>query len=296
MYLHYWMWTLIQFVDDDDYDVIPSRWVTSNTTCVFPAGKFSWIKALVKNNATPQDEWETLNISIVIDNIGDYNTAIKMLFRTVKKVPLFSDDEKGRGFRQKKPTRILGSDTDEEIEEVNIEKKSTIIEKKKPKKIYFLVDVVKIKANLKYLKENASEKIVTDTIKAIAFEEDLFPFPVKTEEDLENLEVQLTKLSNEKKLIAILLNHAEGKSVPKVVGSIMTRVISNELASTYSWKGQKNKKPFQGKELAKAVIVSVLNKFPSESKQDVIKSIQLWLAQSPTRLKRAQNAIATNFE
>ncbi|KAK4887282.1 hypothetical protein RN001_003553 [Aquatica leii] len=70
--------------------------------------------------------------------------------------------------------------------------------------------------------------------------------------------------NNYKQEIAILLNHAEGKSVPKVVGSIMTRVISNELASTYSWKGQKNKKPFQGKELAKAVIVSVLNKFPSE--------------------------------
>ncbi|KAK4881999.1 hypothetical protein RN001_005318 [Aquatica leii] len=95
------MWTFIQFIDDDDYDVIPSQWVTSNTTCVFPEEKFSWIKALVKNNAAPQDEWETLNISIVIDSIGDYNTAIKMLFRAVKKVRLIFDDEKARGFRQK---------------------------------------------------------------------------------------------------------------------------------------------------------------------------------------------------
>ncbi|KAK4887216.1 hypothetical protein RN001_003487 [Aquatica leii] len=116
------MWTLIQFVDDDDYDVFPSRWVTSNTTCVFPEGKFSWIKALVKNNAAPQDEWETLNISIVIDSIGDYNTAKKCCLEQLKNYLYFLMMKKAEDFDKKKPTRVLGSDTDEKIEEVNIEK------------------------------------------------------------------------------------------------------------------------------------------------------------------------------
>ncbi|XP_031328003.1 uncharacterized protein LOC116164330 [Photinus pyralis] len=150
-----------------------------------------------------------------------------------------------------------------------------------------------MKKIIKYIKEDVEvvgERHATNVEDAIAFEEEPFLLPVKTEDELNTVEKELSNPMNVKKLIKSLVHLAPGKSVPQTVGAIMSRSISNELASTYSWKGQKKKSAFQQKELAKAIVASVATKYPQEARQEIIKSIQLWLAQSTSRLKRAQQA------
>ncbi|KAB0799577.1 hypothetical protein PPYR_07458 [Photinus pyralis] len=338
------MWTLIQFIDDDDdndYDVIPTSWIVNNTTCVFPQEKASKVKFLVKSNASPDKTWEEMQIQIIHNEIGNYNKALQMMFRAAKKAPLFSDDEKGRGHRQKKETKFHGECDSEENSPRNRNNSKELLEESHyptvppsfsvkynkqastpaPHKRTTLppselasnpssssaqnndpvvhshstfslsafenvnvncdiktkhnctfdgnnllfsiaqqlcklsVDMTKMKTHLKHIRENTNEK-VNATVEESYDADELFLFPIKNEEQLHNIETQLKNPDNNNKLIKTLLHQAEGKSVPKMVGSIMAYVISNEVASNFSWKGQKSKQAFQEMELAKAVLQS----------------------------------------
>ena len=132
-----------------------------------------------------------------------------------------------------------------------------------------------------HLREDANEKIRNDPEETLS-EEDSFLLPVKSEEELQSIEIQLCNKLNMKKLIKSLVHQAEGKSMPRIVGSVMTRTISNYLPTNYSWKEQNQKNSFKEKQLAEAFVSAVVTKCPAEARQDIIKSVQLWLAQAPT--------------
>ncbi|XP_016657199.1 uncharacterized protein LOC107882791 [Acyrthosiphon pisum] len=63
-------------------------------------------------------------------------------------------------------------------------------------------------------------------------------------------------------------------------------MFSDELLKYYSWKGQKNKKPFSEFIICKVIIGAVRQKFPEQkdSRNYIISSIMSWLAQAPTRI------------
>lgn len=53
----------------DDYDVIPSKWILSKSTCMYPP---NLLKYRAKRNADVQDFWTQMNIKIITDGHSEY--------------------------------------------------------------------------------------------------------------------------------------------------------------------------------------------------------------------------------
>ncbi|KAF0755125.1 DUF4806 domain-containing protein [Aphis craccivora] len=83
-------------------------------------------------------------------------------------------------------------------------------------------------------------------------------FPLKTESELLAIEstLQNEELGYTNKLVLTLVFASEGKNISKVTYSILNIIISDELLKYYSWKGQKNKKPFSEFKICKIIIGS----------------------------------------
>ncbi|CAI6376203.1 unnamed protein product [Macrosiphum euphorbiae] len=113
----------------------------------------------------------------------------------------------------------------------------------------------------------------------------LAPFPLKNEDELMLIESKLKSedLSFTNKLVTSFVFASEGKSVQKVTTNMLKTIFSYELASQYSWKGQKNKKKLHTLNIFKVIIEAVGKKFPNEIslKCSVIQSIQTWFARAP---------------
>ncbi|XP_022177340.1 uncharacterized protein LOC111038511 [Myzus persicae] len=113
----------------------------------------------------------------------------------------------------------------------------------------------------------------------------LSPFPLKNEDELMLIESKLLSedLSFTNKLVTSFVFASEGKSIQKVTTNMLKTIFSYELASEYSWKGQKNKKKLHTLNIFKVIIDAVCMKFPKEIsvKCTVIQSIQTWFARAP---------------
>ncbi|XP_029347977.1 uncharacterized protein LOC107882504 isoform X2 [Acyrthosiphon pisum] len=84
---------------------------------------------------------------------------------------------------------------------------------------------------------------------------------------------------------------SEGKTISKVTNNLLKTIFTNELASMYSWKGQKNKKKLEDLHISKVIIAAVRKKFDNihNCKQETISSIMSWMAQAPTRIQRSNS-------
>ncbi|XP_016656395.1 uncharacterized protein LOC107882504 isoform X1 [Acyrthosiphon pisum] len=121
----------------------------------------------------------------------------------------------------------------------------------------------------------------------------LSSFPFKNENDLNMMENQLKSedLHFTNKLISAFVFASEGKTISKVTNNLLKTIFTNELASMYSWKGQKNKKKLEDLHISKVIIAAVRKKFDNihNCKQETISSIMSWMAQAPTRIQRSNS-------
>uniref|UniRef100_A0A2S2NLM2 DUF4806 domain-containing protein n=1 Tax=Schizaphis graminum TaxID=13262 RepID=A0A2S2NLM2_SCHGA len=154
-------------------------------------------------------------------------------------------------------------------------------------------DINRVKSNIKYVKQDVSSFIEDQPVpnrqtNTNSEEHYLSCFPLKSESELLAIEstLQNEDLSYTNKLVSTLVFASEGKNISKVTYSILKIMFSDELLKYYSWKGQKNKKPFSEFKICKVIIGAVRQKFPDQKdcRNDIINSIMSWLAQAPTRI------------
>lgn len=80
-----------------------------------------------------------------------------------------------------------------------------------------------------------------------------------------------------------------GNKINIATNAILGKLIANKLAIKYSWHGRKGKKVFSELRISKLIIKTV-HMMCEKSCTDVqiIEAVSTWLAQAPTRLKRAE--------
>ncbi|KAF5275147.1 hypothetical protein FQR65_LT16767 [Abscondita terminalis] len=113
----------------------------------------------------------------------------------------------------------------------------------------------------------------------------LFDLPIENEERLQEFESHLTKEKNLNDVIDEI-SKIGGKNVQEFVKRTMSRIISNEVGSQYSWIGLKQKKNFSKLLVVQAIIRAGLILFKNENSKSFEESIKNWLRRSKERLDK----------
>ncbi|XP_046143138.1 uncharacterized protein LOC123988145 [Osmia bicornis bicornis] len=109
-------------------------------------------------------------------------------------------------------------------------------------------------------------------------------YPLRTEEDLEKLETHLQYEENYRDAVNEL-GSVGGANNYDFVKRVLTTVLSNDLAMTYSWFGKKGKKKFYTTKVAKAIIDAAETSRICKNKKETEVSIQSWLRRAAERNK-----------
>ncbi|XP_071578187.1 uncharacterized protein [Temnothorax nylanderi] len=171
----------------------------------------------------------------------------------------------------------------------NTNKEATETEKKFQKYIIkSLVDITnRVKSCECLLKKlhNSSEQLenqVYDTDNKIFDEK----FPMKSLDDVRDIEQQLKHDETFKNQVKSALYFYSQSTMKKTVTRIMTTLFTNEVATKFSWTGQKeNKQRFEILFLWKIIYGVVKSKFKDVTEGDVNAPIKIWLAHATDRLK-----------
>ncbi|XP_064467943.1 uncharacterized protein LOC135378790 isoform X2 [Ornithodoros turicata] len=116
----------------------------------------------------------------------------------------------------------------------------------------------------------------------------LLPQPMKTVEEVDEFEQQLTR-DREKQLVGEL-SLLGGNTVKSSVRRIMSHILSDELGQLYSWEGRKGKLKFLELKFP-SIILRALHTHKKLSKAtefEVEAAIKEWLRHAPQRCKRGQ--------
>ncbi|XP_039313728.1 uncharacterized protein LOC120356872 isoform X2 [Solenopsis invicta] len=170
----------------------------------------------------------------------------------------------------------------------NRNKKATETEKKFKKfMISSLVDITnRLKSCECLLKKlhNSSQQLenqIYDTDNKILDEK----FPMKSLDDVRDIEQQLKHDETFKNQVKSALYFNSQSTMKKTVTKIMT-LFTNEVATKFSWTGQKeNKQRFETLILWKIIYGVVRSKFKDVTEGDVSAPIKIWLAHATDRLK-----------
>ncbi|XP_011688259.1 PREDICTED: uncharacterized protein LOC105450208 isoform X3 [Wasmannia auropunctata] len=114
---------------------------------------------------------------------------------------------------------------------------------------------------------------------------DLPTLPVHTEDDLKAIERFLDDVSNLAATVHYLASYSLKSSEEKAAAQVMTKLISNTLASSYNFKGTEGskKKSFQNLHLWEVVQGVIQTRFPESDLSHAKNSVMSWLRNAPWR-------------
>ncbi|KAK4880332.1 hypothetical protein RN001_008478 [Aquatica leii] len=110
-------------------------------------------------------------------------------------------------------------------------------------------------------------------------------FPIKNQENLQELEVYLLDNQNFSCLVAYLAAIG-GKDLTTQVNNVLRRLLSNDLASQFSFYGKRsNKKAFSTLK-TKDLVIAAVKQCSKEAKfKDIENSMKVWLKHAPHRYR-----------
>ncbi|CAG9771486.1 unnamed protein product [Ceutorhynchus assimilis] len=113
-------------------------------------------------------------------------------------------------------------------------------------------------------------------------------FPIKEDENLDSTNQILSEEEKFYKYALKMVSLEGGHSVSECVRKVMTVVIDDNLANSYSFKGHKAKKNFSKyKHLVSLIIDSVRSHVPTATTKEMQDQIAIWLTQSRRRMEAA---------
>ncbi|CAL1677495.1 unnamed protein product [Lasius platythorax] len=107
--------------------------------------------------------------------------------------------------------------------------------------------------------------------------------PVKTEDELNALEIFLEDENNLAAVCDYFSSFITSKDVAKSTVKIAVKILTNSIASTMSFKGQNKKKSFYKLKIWEAIQGSLLIKFDDTALFEAEETMKTWLANAPWR-------------
>ncbi|KAK4882254.1 hypothetical protein RN001_005573 [Aquatica leii] len=77
-----------------------------------------------------------------------------------------------------------------------------------------------------------------------------------------------------------------GCNVPEFIKRVLPKILSNEVASCYSWFGLKKKKIFGKLLLSQVIIRAGLHIFQTETSKSIEEAIKNWLRRAKERIEK----------
>ncbi|KAL1492508.1 hypothetical protein ABEB36_010752 [Hypothenemus hampei] len=109
-------------------------------------------------------------------------------------------------------------------------------------------------------------------------EDEAITLPLESVQQLEEFEATLQDKKTFKKMIQ-RFKFCEGRKITRLTNLILNKLISDELASEFSWHGKKGKKIFKENKAVKANCASCTD-------TEIEIAVGHWLAQASTRINR----------
>ncbi|XP_025162047.1 uncharacterized protein LOC109503742 isoform X3 [Harpegnathos saltator] len=107
--------------------------------------------------------------------------------------------------------------------------------------------------------------------------------PITTFEDITRLEEYLKKEENISPLASYLSTIGGHEDVTSITNRILRRLLSDKIASFYSFLGKRNKKAFAHLKLNSVLMKSVLLALPGSTQHEIENSVKEWLKHAPQR-------------
>ncbi|KAF2893722.1 hypothetical protein ILUMI_12451, partial [Ignelater luminosus] len=159
-----------------------------------------------------------------------------------------------------------------------------------PYNVIILVESTKVIIKLLYELKEQNKKILSYiTSQNTAIGSNLLPdvpveLPLKNEQDINVFEQYLSKRENSFALCDYL-SSVVGKDGTSLTNNILKRCLTNQLASSFSFRGKGVKKPFVDLSLKSVVVGAVKKQFSGLTEREIEDHIKVWLKHSPQRFK-----------
>ncbi|CAH0549539.1 unnamed protein product [Brassicogethes aeneus] len=131
-------------------------------------------------------------------------------------------------------------------------------------------------------KKNQKQLPSTDSVDNFEFKE---KFPLKNEVELEEMEIIL-KNSEIKNKMVLFFSKQGGIDFKECTRRCLKLCLTENLANTFSFMGQKNKKKFSSLSICEVVLDAVQEFDPTCTKKQIELHIAYWLTKSKERLKQ----------
>ncbi|XP_036138301.1 uncharacterized protein LOC118644262 [Monomorium pharaonis] len=113
-------------------------------------------------------------------------------------------------------------------------------------------------------------------------------FPIKDSEMLQKVEHRLKTDESYKNSVIKTLSLVGGNDLKSITINILTRTLTNSVATEYSWIGGKKKLIFSNLYLWKIILSVVRRHNPDAIESEISKHIKIWLAHATERLQREE--------
>ncbi|XP_077277449.1 uncharacterized protein LOC143905743 isoform X3 [Temnothorax americanus] len=269
-------WTIVIFTDEDCVEVVPSSWIL-NDKCYWPTLTPDKLKAAVKNHNALDTSWPSYPIRLIRNGtFYDYSTAEKKCKRAEYTSDVNSDRSKQNETESDRNKRKIikktfGSSFDEDNLSSSDDNNKLPTKLPTPPRLtnenYFKEIIQQqnlFKASMWQYRDSLHE--LTTSVNRIVMNKatheveeattsffTMFNFPLQDEEDLIRVDEHL----NDEKNFNVAMNELAkigGSSVRNFTQRALQMLITNDLASTYSWLGRRAKKTFNKLKLADLII------------------------------------------
>ncbi|XP_014230678.1 uncharacterized protein LOC106658400 [Trichogramma pretiosum] len=107
-------------------------------------------------------------------------------------------------------------------------------------------------------------------------------FPLKTKEELLTFDKQLENDDFKRDMIDLLANTG-GRDISALTINILSRVMVDEVATNFSFKGKYRKAPFSSLRLTECIMAAVMRTFPEATEIFIESKIGAWLVNAQFR-------------
>lgn len=310
-------WTVIKFNEENAVEAVPTTWIVG-TYCYWPPYTSEKMLTAIKNHEAPNTHWPSHKMEVFRN--GTFASYLEARNKT--KIAEFSsdlgEDASTRKFRRKKGTLSTSSSSEEEEQPSSLRKPPEKPEIQKitetpetgdgkaleeilvspsvcsccpvhksndglfrdiRKQYLFLTNILTdIRSDIDELKMGRSN-IRAEKPESLFTK---FQFPLNDDEELKKVETFLEDDANFQNAV-IEMSKFGGNNMYDFVKRCLSMLLTNVYASSYSWMGRKNKKPFFQLKIANTIMKAAeLTKVEGDQKL-CEESMKKWLRRAKER-------------
>ncbi|KAK4880951.1 hypothetical protein RN001_004270 [Aquatica leii] len=246
-------WTVVQFLDDETVEAVPSPWIQGTNECHWPTLPPEKLRQAIK-------KWEPLNTCWATDKIRIFRNATfddyLLATQKAKLAQQTSDLNKNTLQKLVKRTNLLTEMLGDAL---------TLL-KDLRKDVSIMVN------NNKQLEMNKSS----------FFEDCKIKLPIDNNHDFEELESFFSNEDNVNKAV-LELSKVGGSTIYDFIKRCLGLLMTNSQALCFSWMGLKGKRKFKNLNISKVVIKSAERSGLFKDNKEIEVAVQLWLRRASDR-------------